>query len=382
MATPPHDLPADVAELRAATQELVRDLLRHESAYAQTLAVPDEVARRFRELGYFGLSIPQEHGGLGLGCLATSVVIAELSWLPRPWLVDVILNNGLGSRQLVRRGSEAQQRRWLPRLARGEALCAFGLSEPDAGSDPTSMRTTATRVAAGWRIDGRKHFISNGHKADVVTVMAYTDRSKGAHGITAFLVERGTPGFSARLQRMMSGPPDTAAELVFEECVVPEDAVVGEVGAGFVGALGALAEGRVSIAASAVGMTDRLVALAGAYARERVQFGKPIAEFQAVQHLLADMAIGARAARLCVHDAARRLDRGERATAEVSMTKVFATETAWRAADSAMQIFGGVGYTRDLPIERMMREIRMFRIGDGTSEIHRNQIARELLGGR
>jgi acyl-CoA dehydrogenase len=260
-----HELPAEVVELRAATRELVRDLLRHEISYGETLTIPGEVAERFRELGYHGLSIPEAHGGLGLGCLATCVVIAELSWLPRPWLVDVVLNNGLGSRQLVHRASAAQQERWLPRLARGEALCAFGLSEPDAGSDPTSMRTTATRVAAGWRIDGRKHFISNGHKADVVTVMAYTDRSKGARGITAFLVERGTPGFTvARVQRMMSGPPDTAAELVFDDCVVPADAVVGEVGDGFVGALGALAEGRVSIAASAVGMTDRLLALAAA----------------------------------------------------------------------------------------------------------------------
>lgn len=378
------DLPDDLVALRGATRELVADLLGRESLYSQTLEIPPVVSARFRELGYFGLSLPEEHGGLGLGCLATAVVLAELSWLPRPWLVDVILNNGLGSRQLVRRGSRAQQERWLPRLARGEALCAFGLSEPEAGSDPTSMRTAAVRVPGkGWRIDGSKHFISNGHKADVVTVMAYTDRDKGARGITAFLVERGTPGFSvARVQRMMSGPPDTAAELVFEDCLVPDDAVVGEIGEGFVGALGALAEGRVHIAASALGMAERLLGLSRDYACERVQYGRPIAEFQAIQHMLADMAIGIRAARLCVHDAARRLDAGERAGAEVSMTKVFATETAWRVADSAMQIFGGVGYTRDLPVERMMREIRMFRIGDGTSEIHRNQIARSILGER
>jgi acyl-CoA dehydrogenase len=369
----------EIAGLREATRALVRDLLRLEADYSRTLVVPEIVPRRLRELGYYGFTLPEEHGGLGLGAVAACAVLEELSWLPRPWIVDVVMNNGLGSRQIVRHGSEAQRSRWLPPLARGEALCAFALTEPEAGSDPTSMRTSAMRDAAGFRLNGRKHFITNGAKADVVTVMARTEWSR-AGGITAFLVEKGAPGFTvAQIQRTMSGPPDAVAELVFEDCLVPEDAVVGELSGGLAGALRALAEGRVHMAASAVGMATRLLELSRDYARSRRQFGQAISEFQAVQHMLADMATGIHAARLMVYDAASRLDRGERARAEVSMTKVFATETAWKVADMAMQIHGGAGYMKDLPIERMMREIRLFRIGDGTSEIHRNQIARALL---
>ncbi len=374
-------LPPAAQDLRQATRRVVRELLALEPEYGRTGEIPSIVGEQLRALGYYGLTLPEEYGGIGLDCQSACVVLEELSWLPRPWVVELVINNGLGSRQILHRGSEAQRRKWLPRLARGEALCAFALSEPAAGSDPTSMETAAAWNGQHWVLRGRKHYITNGGKADVVTVMAYTDRARGRRGITSFLLEKGTPGFSvARIHRAMGGPPDAAAELVFDDCLLGPEAVLGEPGEGLHSSLSALAEGRVHMAAGAVGMAQRLLEMSRDYALERKQFGKPIAEFQAVSHMLAEMATGIYASRCMLYDVAGRLDRGERAAAEVSMLKLLATETAWKVADMALQIHGGAGYMRDLPIERMMREIRLFRIGDGTSEIHKNQIARLLLG--
>jgi acyl-CoA dehydrogenase len=376
-------LPADVELLRSETRRLVdRELRPRTLEIERTRAIPGELVARLRQLGYFGLTIPEAYGGQGLGTLAHLVVQEELARAHSAFNMLISGNNGIGVMGIVLDGSEAQKQRWLPSLASGEWIAAFALTEPNAGSDAQAIETRAVRDGGRWILNGTKHYISRGDIAQLVTVFALTDPQKRARGgITAFVVEKGTPGFRvARIQDSMGSDVVKQAELVLEDCAVGDDAVVGEVGVGFSTAMRILDLGRLSLAARCLGTMEELLAVSAEHARNRVQFGKPIAEQQAVQHMLADTATEIAMLRPALYEAARRRDAGERVTQEAAMAKLFASEALGRAADRAVQIHGGMGFMKDCVVEGIYREARMMRIVEGTSEIQRLVIARGVLG--
>jgi acyl-CoA dehydrogenase len=376
-------LPPDVELLRAETRRLVdRELRPRTLEIERERRIPEALVRQLRELGYFGLTIPERYGGQGLSTLAHLVVQEELGRAHAAFNMLISGNNGIGVMGLVLDGTDAQKQRWLPRLASGEWMAAFALTEPNAGSDAQAIETRAVREGAGWVLNGTKHYISRGDVAHLVTVFARTDptvRAKG--GITTFIVEKGTPGFNvARIQESMGSDVVKQAELVFEDCRVPDENVVGAVGAGFATAMRILDLGRLSLAARCLGTMEELLAVSVAHAKNRVQFGKPIAEQQAIQHMLADTATEIAMIRPALYAAAERRDAGERVTQEAAMLKLFASEALGRAADRAVQIHGGMGFMRDCVVEGIYREARMMRIVEGTSEIQRLLIARGVLG--
>lgn len=347
--------------------------------------IPEEAVRKMRDLGLFGLAIPEEYGGLGLGVLGECLVYQELSKTNACFRSRIGTNNGIGSQGIVIDGTEEQKQKYLPKLASGEWTACFALTEPEAGSDAAAIRTRAELQGDHWVLNGKKHFITNGDIADVATVFAVTDPQKRARGgITAFIVERTFPGYSVgTIERKMGLRGSHTAELVFEDCIVPRENVIGGeamVGQGFKTAMKVLDKGRLTMGASAVGTAEKLLELSIDYAKQRVQFGKPIAEFQAIQFMLADMATQIYAARnMLYHAAWLRDQRGTAVVKEASMVKLFCTEMVNRVADMAVQIHGGMGYMKDYPIERFYRDVRLTRIYEGTSEIQRLVIARELL---
>ncbi|SHG00803.1 acyl-CoA dehydrogenase [Desulfacinum infernum DSM 9756] len=347
--------------------------------------IPEETVQKMRDLGLFGLAIPEEYGGLGLGVLGECLVYQELSKTNACFRSRIGTNNGIGSQGIVIDGTEEQKQRYLPKLASGEWTACFALTEPEAGSDAAAIRTRAELRGDHWVLNGKKHFITNGDIADVATVFAVTDPEKRARGgITAFIVERTFPGYSVgTIERKMGLRGNHTAELIFEDCIVPRENVIGGeamVGQGFKTAMKVLDKGRLTMGASAVGTAEKLLELSIDYAKQRVQFGKPIAEFQAIQFMLADMATQIYAARnMLYHAAWLRDQRGTAVVKEASMVKLFCTEMVNRVADMAVQIHGGMGYMKDYPIERFYRDVRLTRIYEGTSEIQRLVIARELL---
>ncbi len=351
----------------------------------ETDSIPEEVVQQMRELGLFGLAIPEEYGGLGLGALAECMVYEELSKTNACFRTRIATNNGIGSQGIVMDGTEEQKRRYLPLLASGEWTACFALTEPDAGSDAAAIRTLAVAEGEYWILNGRKQFITNGDIAQLATVFAVTDPAKGARGgITAFLVEKDFPGFHVgHIDEKMGLRGTHTCELIFEDCKVPKENVLGGekmVGWGFRTAMKVLDKGRLGIAASALGAAQRLLELSIDYAKTRIQFSRPIAEFQAIQFMLADMATQIYAARQMLYHAAWLRDTtGRPVTKEAAMAKVFCTEMAGRVADMALQIHGGMGYMKELPIERFYRDLRLTRIYEGTSEIQRLVIARRLL---
>lgn len=350
--------------------------------------IPENVVQTMRELGLFGLAIPEEYGGLGLGVLGECMVYEELSKVNACFRTRIGTNNGIGSQGIVIDGTEDQKKTYLPRLASGEWIGCFALTEPEAGSDAANIQTTAEKEGDVWVLNGRKHFITNGDIADLATVFAVTDKSKRAKGgITAFLVEKTAPGFFVgAIERKMGMRGSHTCELIFDNCRIPGPNVVGGpsmVGQGFKTAMKTLDKGRLTMAASALGSAQRLLELSVDYAKQRVQFAKPIAEFQAIQFMLADMATQIYAGRQMLYHAARLRDRkGTAVVKEASMVKLYCTEMANRVADMAVQIHGGMGYMKDFPVERYYRDLRLTRIYEGTSEIQRLVIARELLKGK
>ncbi len=349
--------------------------------------IPDDVVDKMQELGLFGLAIPEEYGGLGLGCFAECLVYEELGKANACFRTRIGTNNGIGSQGIILDGTPDQKQRYLPKLATGEWIGCFALTEPEAGSDAANIKTTAQRNGEHWVLNGRKHFITNGNIADMATVFALTDRNKKAQGgITAFVVEKTFPGFYVgTIERKMGMRGSHTCELIFDNCPVPAENVVGGeamVGNGFKTAMKTLDKGRLTMGASSLGSAQKLLELSLEYAKQRVQFGKPIAHFQAVQTMLADMAVDIYAARQMVHHAAKLRDsRGTAVVKEAAMVKLFCTEMANRVADMAVQIHGGMGYMKDYPVERFYRDLRLTRIYEGTSEIQRLVIARELLKG-
>lgn len=349
--------------------------------------IPEEVVQTMRELGLFGLSIPEEYDGLGLSVLGECLVYEEMSAVNACFRTRIGTNNGIGSQGIVIDGTSEQKEKYLPKMASGEWIGVFALTEPEAGSDAANIQTTAELKGDKWVLNGRKHFITNGDIADVSTVFAVTDKAKRAKGgITGFLVEKTDPGFFVgTIERKMGMRGSHTCELIFDNCEIPKDRIIGgeaNLGLGFRTAMKILDKGRLTMGASAVGSAQKLLDLSVDYAKQRVQFGKPIGEFQAVQIMLADMATQIYAGRQMLHHAAWLRDkRGTAVVKEASMVKLFCTEMANRVADMAVQIHGGMGYMKDFPVERFYRDLRLTRIYEGTSEIQRNVIARELLKG-
>ena len=347
--------------------------------------IPESVVEKMRELGLFGLAIPEEYGGMEIGALGECLVYEELSKTNACFRSRIATNNGIGSQGIIMDGAEAQKQKYLPRLASGEWTGCFALSEPEAGSDAANIKTAAERTDGGWVLNGLKHFITNGDVADVATVFALTDKEKRARGgITAFLIENTDPGFKkGASDKKMGMRGSHTCELIFDNCKVPEDRVIGGeagVGRGFQTAMKVLDKGRLTMGASALGSAQKLLELSVDYAKQRVQFGKPIGRFQSVGNMLADMATQIYAARQMLYHAAHLRDQKGRAVVkEASMVKLFCTTMANRVADMAVQIHGGMGYMKEVEVERFYRDLRLTRIYEGTDEIQRLVIARELM---
>jgi butyryl-CoA dehydrogenase len=340
---------------------------------------PWAVMKDLADSDMFRVSIPEEYGGLGGGCLELCLVVEELSRVCSGVAVSYAAS-ALGSFSLLGYGSEEQKRKYLPDIAAGKRLAAFALTEVTAGSDASAIRTTAERAEGGYLLNGTKQFITNGGEAEIYTVIALTAKERGARGASAFLVEKDTPGFSfGKKEKKMGIRASSTRELVFRNCLVPEENMIGREGMGFIMTMKLLDRSRPGVGAQAVGLAQGALEAAVDYARGRVQFGHPIIAIQAVQQMLADMATQVEAARLLVYAAARTVDSGAKNfTEESAMSKVFASDTAMRVTTDAVQIFGGVGYMRDYPVEKMMRDAKITQIYEGSNQVLRDAIAFEL----
>jgi len=375
--------PQTLREFLDTIARFVRErLVPAEAEVAETDAVPPAVVAEMRRLGLFGMTIPEAHGGLGLGMSEEAQVLFELCQTSPAFRSVHGTNNGIGSQGIVIDGTEEQRRKYLPRLAAGEIIASFALTEPNAGSDAASLKTTARWAGNGWVLNGTKRFITNAPEASLFTVMARTDpENKGAGGISAFLVEAPNPGLKlGKPDRKMGQRGAHTCDVIFEDCRVPAEALLGgREGQGFKTAMKVLDRGRIHIAAVCIGVAERLIRDMVRYAKDRVQFGQPIGEFQLVQAMLADSRAEAYAARCMVLDAARRKDAGESISTEASCCKYFASEMVGRVADRAVQIHGGAGYIADFGVERFYRDVRLFRLYEGTSQIQQLVIARNMM---
>ena len=373
-------------------QEQIRDLARqfaaehlapHAAEWDRAHAFDRAVLRQMGELGFFGMLIPEAFEGLGLDTVTYLIALEEIAAGDASVAISLSVHNSLPTQMLLRHGTPAQQERWLRPMARGEMLGAFALSEADAGSDAASLRAEARREGDGWVLNGAKAWVTNGSEADVVLAMVRTDREgerKGARGISAFLVPTDAPGYvPGKAEDKMGLRASDTCTVFFQDLRLPADHLVGEAGSGFVYALAALEGGRLGVAAQGCGIARAALEHATAYAKQRQQFGAPIAGQQAIQFKLADMATQLAAARALLHEAARRKDAGEPAGAWASRAKLFASEMAMKVTTEAVQIYGGYGYMREYPVERLMRDAKVLSIYEGTSEIQRVVIARDLL---
>ncbi|MDM5283899.1 acyl-CoA dehydrogenase family protein [Peribacillus frigoritolerans] len=344
-------------------------------------AIPEHLVEKAKDLGLFGISIPEQYGGIGLNAVGKATVLEQLGRTHNGFVSLISAHTGIGSTGLVKLASEHLKNKYLPEMAAGTKIGAFALSEPGAGSDAINLATSAEKKGDYWVMNGTKHFITNGPIADVYTVFALTDKDKGAKGgITAFLVERDFPGLTVgKKDKKMGLRGSYTSQVIFEDCIIPEENVIGEVGMGYISALKILGEGRVGLAARAVGSSGKLIELSAKYAKERIQFGKPIADNQAIQWMLADMATETEAARALTMMAAQKIDEGKKVIKEASMAKLFASDVFNRVADKAVQIHGGMGYMAEYPVERFYRDARITKIYEGTNEIQRLIIARNIL---
>jgi alkylation response protein AidB-like acyl-CoA dehydrogenase len=327
-----------------------------------------------------GIQFPTTYGGSEMSALDYCICIEELARVDPSVSLSVAAHNGLGAAHIAMFGSEDQKRRYLVPLAKGEKLAAWGLTEPGSGSDAAAMRTTATRDGDGWVINGSKAFITHGASGHTMVVMAVTDRSKGNKGISAFIVERGTPGFVAgKKEDKLGMRASETTEVIFQNCRIPHEQMIGEEGQGFIQTLQVLDAGRIGIAALSVGLAQGAYESARGYAFERKQFGRAIGTFQSIRWKLVDNAARVEAARLLTYRAAWLKHQGRRMTLESSMAKLYASEIAVRASEDAVQIFGGYGFVKDYPAEKFFRDVKLTTIGEGTSEVQRLVIARQLL---
>ncbi len=367
------------------TRNIARDFARHElepfaQEWDEKMEFPREAIAKMRSLGFMGICIPQEYGGCGLDTVCYVLTIEELAKACASTAIIVGVHNSMGAYPIYLLGTDAQKKKYLSGLAAGKKLGAFALTEPNAGSDPVSMETTAEQQGKSYILNGTKTFITNGGTSDIVIVMAYTDRSKRGKGITAFIVEKKFKGFTAGPKENKLGirASDTC-ELIFENCPVPATNVLGPFGGGLNAALEALNLGRVGVAAQALGVARRAMEACVTYSRERKQFGRPIADFQAIQWAIADMATEIEAARGLIFKAATLKDQGASFATEGAMAKLYASEVAMRTATKAVQIHGGYGCMKDYAVERCFRDAKVIEIYEGTSEIQRLIIARDVM---
>jgi acyl-CoA dehydrogenase len=372
------------AEVRAFCDEIRRFIRAEVDPRSREIEESDEVPadllQKARELGLFGLTIPEEYGGIGLDLAGKCAVEEEMGKTNYGFATVIGNHTGISSAGIVSVGNAEQKRKYLPRMASGEWIGAFALTEPQAGSDPASLRTTAVKKGDRYVLNGEKIYITNAGLARVFTVMAITDRSKGIKGISAFIVERDFPGFSIGRNELKMGMHGcSTAPLAFSDCEVPAENLLGEEGMGYVRALKTLTSGRVTVAARSCGIMDKLIQQCVDYMKVRTQGGRRLAEHQGLQWMLADMSVARDAARGLTQRAIDAIVRGERGTMEASAAKLFATEALGRVVDSAVQIHGGMGYMREAGIETTYRDARIVRIYEGTSEIQRNIIAGQLL---
>jgi alkylation response protein AidB-like acyl-CoA dehydrogenase len=368
--------------LRRAVREFAeREIRPHVMEWDEAQHFPMELLPKLAGLGLMGVQLDEKYGGAGMSAVDYCISIEELARVCPAIALSVAAHNGLCSAHIATFGSEAQKRQYLPRLAKAEVLGAWGLTEASAGSDAAAMRTTAARQGECWVINGSKQFITHGAIGGVMVVMAVTDRTRAHRGISAFIVERGTPGMRAgKKENKLGMRASDTSEVVFEDCRVSPAQMLGEEGQGFINTLQVLDAGRIGIAALSVGLAQGAYEAARDYAKERRQFGQPIAAFEAIQWKLADAATRIESSRLLTYRAAYLRDRGERMTCESAMAKLYASETAVRVADDCVQIHGGYGFVKDYPAEKYFRDVKLLTIGEGTSEIQRLVIARQLLG--
>src|SRR5437764_1545910 len=372
-------------------QRMIRDLARkiarervapNAARYDEAEAYPEDSIRALIEAGLYGIWVPEAYGGSAMGSLALAIVCEEIAAACAATGTQY-LDQALGGIPILLAGTAEQKKRLLPPLATGEMLCAYSLSEPGAGSDAAGLQTTAVRRGEQYVLNGSKQWCTNGDHADVITVFATVDPSRRARGVTAFLVEKGTPGFEVgKKERKLGIRASPTVALHFADCAIPVEQRLGAEGEGFRIAMATLDITRPATGSLAVGIAQAALDAAAGYAKERHQFGQPIAAFQGIQFMLADMAMATHAARLMVHHAARQVDAGIRGnTLEASMAKCWAGDAAMKVATDAVQIFGGYGYTREFPVERFMRDAKIMQIYEGTNQIQRMIIAKELLGG-
>jgi alkylation response protein AidB-like acyl-CoA dehydrogenase len=356
------------------------EIAPHVMEWDEAQHFPIELQPKLAELGLMGVIFPEQYGGAGLGYVEYATVIEELSRVDGSVGISVAAHTSLCSNHIYQFGTEEQKQKYLVPLARGAHLGAWGLTEPGSGSDASSTRTTAVRKDGGWVVNGSKNFVTHAIAADTCVSFASTDRTKKSRGITGFIFEKGMKGFTpAKKENKLGLRASETASVVFEDCCVSDQNRLGEEGQGFVNAMEVLDGGRISIAALAVGIAQGAFESAVRYSGERQQFGKPIREFQAIQFKLADMATQIDAARLLMYRAAALKDKGKKTTKESSMAKLFASEISVRVCEEAIQIHGGYGYTKDYPAEKYWRDSKLCTIGEGTSEIQRMIIAREIV---
>ena len=359
-----------------AAREIAPNVMRWDEASE----FPQEVVRKLGEMGLMGVIFPVELGGAGLGYVDYALAVEELSAVDGSIGIIVASHNSLCSNHIFLAGNEAQKKKYVSKLATGEFIGAWGLTEPSSGSDAGSARMTAMRKGNNWVLNGTKTFCTNGHYADFLVVIAVTDRAAHTHGLSAFIVEKGTKGFRpGKKENKLGLRASDTAELIFEDCVIPAENLCGKEGDGFIDAMRVLDGGRISIAALSLGMAEGAYEAALKYSKQRKQFGKAISDFQAIQWKLADMATEIEAAKLLTLRAAAMKDAGMKTTLESSMAKLYASEVAVRCANEGVQIHGGYGFIKDYPAEKFYRDVKLCTIGEGTSEIQRLVIARQLL---
>jgi len=376
-------------QLRRTVREFAdAEILPHVMEWDEVSKFPSEIIPKLAEMGFLGVIFPEKYGGAGMGYVEYAIIIEELSRVDGSIGIIVAAHNSLCTNHIYKFGTEEQKKKYVTPLAQGKKLGCWSLTEPEAGSDAGGTRTTAVRKDGGWLLNGSKTFTTNGHYADVCVGMAVTDASKKSHGISAFIIEKGTPGFRpGKKENKLGLRASDTSEVVFTDCKVPAENLLGKEGEGFVNSLQILDGGRISIASLGLGMAQGAYECSVKYATQRKQFGKPIADFQAIQFKLADMATQIEAARLLTYQAAWLADRAiadgdhdSRITRESSMAKLYAGEVAVRVANEAVQIHGGYGFIKDYPAEKYYRDVKLCTIGEGTSEIQRLVIARQILG--
>ncbi len=360
------------------------EIAPHVSEWDEKSEFPHAVVKQLGEMGLLGVIFPEELGGSGMGYVEYVIAVEELSRVDGSVGIIVAAHNSLCTNHIMLAGNDAQRKRWIPKLASGEWLGAWGLTEPGSGSDAGGARTMAVKKGDKWVLNGSKTFITNGSYAGCAVVIGVTDKEKGTRGgMSAFVVERGTPGFRpGRKENKLGLRASDTSELIFEDCEIPAENLVGKEGDGFKDAMRVLDGGRISIAALSLGIGRGALDAAMKYAQERRQFGKAISEFQAIQFKLANMATELDAAWLLTMRAAQMKDAGMKVTKESAMAKLYASEAACRICDEGVQIHGGYGFIKDYPAEKFYRDVRLCPIGEGTSEIQRMVIARELLGSK